>query len=225
MATNQYTPHTGSQLTSGEGNNTTRTGVSTNIIISVDGNAVGAVTKLSIDESRSIAMIDEVGTDGHIDSVPKSSTNVTGSCTRTRFDNLRIAAAFSRGFVHVAAQRRPFDIMIFDIFAASEPGTLETVGSGSDFGEYLVTTQIKNVWINKISVSYNSGDFVIVEDMSWEAEHIFSFVNDTTGAATGSGSSRKLPNVYVDSFEAQADLGLRRGALDAAGLINAVENV
>jgi hypothetical protein len=216
MATNQYTPHTGSQLTSGEGNNTTRTGVSTNIIISVDGNAVGAVTKLSIDESRSIAMIDEVGTDGHIDSVPKSSTNVTGSCTRTRFDNLRIAAAFSRGFVHVAAQRRPFDIMIFDIFAAREPET-----AGSDFSEYLVTTQIKNVWINKISVSYNSGDFVIVEDMSWDAEHIFSFVNDTTGAATGS----KLPNVYVDSFEAQADLGLRRGALDAAGLINAVENV
>src|ERR1700676_3138972 len=97
-------PQTGSVIqTPGTGNDATFTGISTQIVIKVNGTAVGAIQSISVKESRSIAMIDEVGTDGHIDSVPMKSTNITGSCTRTRFDLMRIAPAFSKDFIHVHA--------------------------------------------------------------------------------------------------------------------------
>lgn len=211
-------PHTGSQLTDA-GRNVTRTSVSTNIIIQVDGNPVGAVQTLSIDEDRDITMIDEVGTDGHIDSAPKSSTNVTGSCSRTRFDNLRIASAFSRGYVHVAAQRIPFDIVILDIFAADEDDA-----DGFNSADNVITTVIKNVWISKISVKYQSSDFVIGEDMSWKAEHIYSYLGQGNSVVPAP-EARQIPIIDDDSFERQADIGNRRGALDAAGLIKVVDSV
>lgn len=211
-------PHTGSILTDA-GRNVTRTGVSTQIIIQVDGNPIGAVKNLSIDESRDIAMIAEVGTDGFIDSVPKSSTQVSGSCKRTRFDNLRIASAFSRGFVHVAAQRIPFDLVILDIFAAEEDDADGFNGSDS-----VITTVIKNVWISKIGVTYSSDDFVIVEDLNWKAEHIYSYLGQGQ-SVTPSPNARQIPIIDNDAFERQADIGQRRGALDAAGLINVVDSV
>src|SRR5208282_2489926 len=111
-------PNTQSTLTFPGGQNKTSTGISTNIIITVQTPLgyipVGAVQQLQITEARSIKMIDEVGTDGHIDSVPNQSTNVTGNCQRIRFDRLRVAEAFARGFVHVSAQAYPFNIVIFD---------------------------------------------------------------------------------------------------------------
>lgn len=212
-------PHTGSQMLDSSGRNTTRTGVSTNIIIQVDGNPVGAVQKISINEDREIAMIDEVGNDGHIDSVPKSSTNITGDCTRTRFDNLRIASAFSRGFVHVAAQRIPFDIVILDIFAADEEDA-----DGFNASDNVITTVIKNVWISKIGYVYNATDFVITEDMSWKAEHIYSYLGQGQQAVPAP-EARQIPVIDDDQFERQADIGQRRGSLDAAGLIKVVDSV
>jgi len=155
--------NTGSIIQGEAGENKTFTSVSTNIIIKVGDTPVGAIRSLSVNENRRISMIDEVGTDGHVDSVPSQSTNITGSCQRTRFNNLRMAAAFSRGYVHVHSQRIPFDIDIIDIFAGSDPGT-------------HITTTIKNVWISKISYTFRSDDFVIVEDMDWEAEAISSIL-------------------------------------------------
>src|SRR5258708_33715247 len=94
--------------------NKTSTAISTNIIIMVNDRAVGAIQSMAISEKRGIKMIDEVGTDGHIDSVPNVSTNVTGTCQRIRFDRLRAAEAFGRGFIHAASQVYPFDIVILD---------------------------------------------------------------------------------------------------------------
>lgn len=219
---NATSPHTQSKLLDRNGKNSTRTAVSTNIVIQVDGNPVGAIATLSIDESRQIQQIDEVGSDGHIDSVPKSSTNITGSCKRTRFDNLRIAAAFSRGFVHVSAQRRPFDIQILDIFAAEE----DSNNADNTFTGHVINTIISNVWINKISVSYSSDNFVIVEDMGWEAEHIYSYLEDSGSSSSASSVyGRTLSGILTDVFETQADIGQRRGALDAAGLLQASETL
>lgn len=212
-------PHTGSQLLDSSGRNVTRTGVSTNIIIQVDGNAVGAVQSLNINEDRNIQMIDEVGTDGHIDSVPNKSTNVTGDCKRIRFDNLRIAPAFSRGFVHVCAQRIPFDIVILDIFAADESDA-----DGFNASDNVITTVIKNVWIKSLKVTYQTSDFTISEDMSWEAEHIYSYLGQGQQAVPAP-NARQIPVIDDDAFEKQADIGMRRGALDAAGLIKVVDSV
>jgi hypothetical protein len=214
-------PHTGSILTAGgdnKGANTTRTSVSTNIIIVVDGNPVGAIKQISINEQRTIEQIKEIGTDGSVDSVPKSATKITGDCQRVRFDNLRVATAFSRGFVHVAAQRVPFDILILDIFGATEDeqGNIDPSG--------VVTTVLKNVWINKLDTRYNSDDYIITEGMGFEAEFIYSYVGNGQ-SATNAVSARPLNFIDNDPFEKQADLGKRRGALDAAGLINVVDSI
>lgn len=203
--------NTGSTLTFPGGANKTSTAISTNIIITVrtpNGNIpVGAIQKLDVKEQREVKMIDEVGTDGHIDSVPTRSTDISGSCERVRFDRLRITEAFSRGFLHVASQAYPFDIIIMD---------KQKTDSANQ-----ITTVIKNVWITDISYGYNAGDWIISDNMSWKAERIFSILNNggATPAAQGGEIGIKFSNIGV---EREADTGAngRGGALDASGLID-----
>ena len=195
------------------GENKTFTAVSTNIIIKVGDNPVGAIKSLSVNENRKITQIDEVGTDGHIDSVPSASTNISGSCQRTRFDNLRILPAFSRGFVHLAAQRIPFDIDIIDMFA------------GPDDSTRIVTT-IKNVWVSKLAVTFRSDDFVIVEDMDWEAEAIYSFLGSPgNNVVPGAAGTRNLAIGPNNIFERETDRGDRRGSLNGFGLLQDISTV
>ena len=214
--------NTGSTLTTGQGLNKTSTAVSTNILIMVGNTAVGAVQKLTIDEKREIAAIDEVGTDGHIDSVPKSSTNISGSCERIRFDKLRVAEAFSRGFIHVASQVYPFDIMVIDKQKRDQGSQIATV--------------IKNVWIDGISYSYNAGDWVISDTMTWKAETIWSVLNNGGASPVAMGGEIGVKHMGagnygvvdiisgdgVTNIEQLVDSGAsgRRGSLDAAGLID-----
>ncbi len=204
-------PNTGSNFTTDDGLNRTGTSVSTNIVIQVDGNPVGAVRSLSITEQRKIKQIDEVGTDGHIDSVPMSSVDVSGTCERVRYDNIRIMPALSRGFIHLASQRIPFDIVIIDRFA----------GNDTDDSQNLITT-IKNVWANNIKYDYKSDDFVIIDTMQWEAEYIYSKYGSGGNAVPGVAGSRNL-SIITNPIEMAADRGDRRGALDAAGLLFAVQ--
>lgn len=196
------------RVLSDSGKNRTATHLSTNINILVEGIAVGAVQKMDVNESGSITMIDEVGSDGHVDSARKSSVNIDGSCTRTRFDGQRIAEAFMRGYVHVKSQRLPFDIEIQDSF------------KGGDDASVVITT-IRNVWIKSIRYTYSASDFIITEDMTWEAESIDSIMGSGS-SVVGSVNSRGIP-VVVNPFERSADIGLFRGALDGAGLLNAIE--
>lgn len=197
--------NTNTILTDSQGNNRTATHLSTNIVILVDGNVVGAVQNMDIDESRQIKMVDEVGTDGHIDSAPTSSANITGSCNRIRFDRMRIAESFSRGFLHAKSQRIPFDIEIHDFFHDADPGN-------------AIITIIKNVWISKIGYSYKADNFIISDNMSWEAEDIYSIMNNNN-VAQSTANGRGNP-ITINPFEAEADRGLYRGALDKAGLLN-----
>lgn len=196
-------PQTQSVITGPSGRNTTHTSLSTNIIIKVGANPVGAIQNISITESREIAMIDEVGTDGHIDSVPSQSTNITGSCTRTRFDRLRMTEAFGRDFLHIHAMRIPFDIDIYDT----------QLGDG---GSAIITT-IKNVWINQVGYKYEATNFVIVDDMQFKAETIYSILN---GGNAATGGERGANIMQLNSIERQADIGKRRGSLDSPGLLN-----
>jgi hypothetical protein len=231
MASSDFTgaPNTGSVLSyNGGGNgpsqtstNRTSTALSTNILIMVGPNAVGAVQKMSVAEKRTHKFIDEVGTDGHIDSAPNASTNITGSCQRVRFDRLRIAQAFSRGFIHVSSQAYPFDIVVLDKQTSNVANQ--------------ITTVIKNVWISNISYDYNHNDWIITETMDWEAEAIFSFLSGSTSPVAAAGglninpvSNITIPNSVVTlpsgvkSYEQLADTGSsgRRGSLDLSGIID-----
>lgn len=187
------------------GNNKTGTHLSTNIIILVEGNVVGAVQTLSVTEARpAIRTIDEIGTDGHIDSAPQGSTNITGNCTRVRFDRMRIAEAFSRPWTHVHAQRVPFDIEIHDRFHDQDENN-------------AIITVIQNVWFDNITYNYSATDFIIQDQMNFTAEGIYSVLNNNNvvGATNAIGQP-----VRVNAFEQQADRGQFRGALDANGLLN-----
>jgi hypothetical protein len=208
-------PQTGSTITLPGGINVTSTAISTNILITVrDPTApggyvpVGAVQSMAISEKRPIKMIDEVGTDGHIDSVPNQSTNITGTCQRVRFDKLRVAEAFDRGFMHVDAQVYPFDIIIYD-------RQKQNVGS-------QVSTVIKNVWITGIDYTYQVSDWVITDSMTWEAETIFSTVSGGPAAVGGQLNLQPFGINNKNWIERQTDSGAngRRGSLDAAGLID-----
>jgi hypothetical protein len=219
-------PQTGSLLSLGDafGTNTTNTAISTNILLAVriQGNGsqgqggyqpIGAVQSMAISEKRAIKMIDEVGTDGHIDSVPNQSTNITGTCQRVRFQKLRIAEAFDRSFLHVAAQIYPFDIIIFD---------RQKFATGNQ-----VTTVIKNVWISGIDYTYQVSDWVITDSMTWEAEYIYSNLGGTSAltglsAAVGGQDNLLKPFGGATWIERQTDTGAggRRGSLDTAGLID-----
>lgn len=219
-------PQTGSLLNLGDafGTNTTNTAISTNILLAVRipgaGSSgvggyqpIGAVQSMAISEKRAIKMIDEVGTDGHIDSVPNQSTNITGTCQRVRFQKLRIAEAFDRSFLHVAAQVYPFDIIIFD---------KQKFATGNQ-----ITTVLKNVWISGIDYTYQVSDWVITDSMTWEAEYIYSNLGGTSSltglsAAVGGQDNLLKPFGNANWIERQTDTGAggRRGSLDTAGLID-----
>jgi hypothetical protein len=223
-------PNTGSTLygtAAGPQINKTSTAISTNIIIMVNDRAVGAIQRMSVSEKRSIKMIDEVGTDGHIDSVPNMSTNVTGTCERVRFDRLRVAEAFSRGFVHAASQVYPFDIVIMDKQKRDQGSQISTV--------------IKEVWIGGIDYTYQASDWIITDTMTWEAETIFSFLNNgsaNNGAGTPVAQGGEIGVVHmgggqfgnttiisgggITNIEQLVDTGSNghRGSLDSAGLID-----
>lgn len=224
-------PNTGSTLALNSGVNKTSVALSTNIVILVNGTAVGAVQSLQVNEKRNIKMVDEIGTDGHIDSAPNGSTNITGSCQRIRFDRLRIAEAFGRGFIHVASQVYPFDIVILDKQKRDQGSQISTV--------------IKNVWISGIDYQYSVGDWIISDTMQWEAENIFSILNGGSSPISGgtpvavggergiqhfgagkNGTGTIIMGDGANNIEQLVDTGSfgRRGSMDAAGLIDIADS-
>jgi hypothetical protein len=196
------TPATGSHIDGPNGRDRTGTGLSTMIVMKVNGTPIGAIQRINIREERGLAMIDEVGTDGHIDSAPQRSTNITGDCTRVRFDRLRVTEAFSRDFLHAHAQRIPFDIDIFDNW-------------NGDGGNAIITT-VRNVWIASLGYTYQADNFIITDEMSFQAEAIYSTLN---GGNAATGGERGANIMQLNSIERQADLGQRRGGVDAPNLI------
>jgi len=184
-------PKTGSPLVGKDGKNITSAALSTNILIKVGTLAVGAIQSINVTEQRSVSPIAELGTDGIIDSAPQSSTKITGGCKRIRFDKKRIAQAFGRDFVHVQSQRKPFDIDIIDTWLGEE-------------GDRSVITTIKNVWITQISYNYASDNWIISDDMQWQAETIYTHY---------SGNAESLSRNTGDAMEYLADNGKYRGSM------------
>lgn len=197
-------PNTGSTYTFPNGNNRTSTSLSTHMILKVGGQAIGAIQSLSISEGRAISMINEVGSDGSIDSTPTSSTTISGSVSRIRYDRLRLTEAFSAGYLHLAAQRYPFDIEIQDI-------------QKTDVNSQVITI-LKNVWFESLQYTFDANNWIITDTANWKAEQIFSFRNGGSTAATG--GERLIVPTFQDTIMVAADTGQRRGSLDASGLID-----
>jgi hypothetical protein len=195
-------PQTGSTIY----NNRTGVALSTNIVIKVGNNAIGAIQSISIQESRDIKMIDEVGTDGHIDSAPSKSPDFSGSCTRIRFDRMRITEAFSRDFVHIKSQRIPFDIDIIDQWQGDSNLT--------------IVTTLSNVWFSDMNYDYSSNDFIVSEKASFKAESIHStFINGNGSVARGGGGGDRQITLDTNAVEQLSDSTPHRGSLDSPGLI------
>lgn len=195
-------PKTGSILDS-----TTRTSLSTQIIIMVENTAVGAVQTFSESQSRSAKRITEIGTDGTIEIVPESAATFTLRIDRIVYDGLSVTEAFSRGFRNIQAQRIPFDIVVIDQYT----------GTNDD----AVITTYENCWFTSIEKSYNSDNYIITENVSVEVENIRTLRGgEAVALSQGVGGSRQIP-LQLDEVELQADSGVFRGSLDFPGLISA----
>jgi len=202
-------PQTGTIINGKSGNfNRVGTGLSTNIVVMVGNNAVGAIQEISYNENRTHADIVELGTDGIIDITPSQAVKYDGSCNRIRFDRMRIAQAFSRGFVHVKSQRVGFNIMIIDKW-----GSDGTDDSGS------VITMLTDVWITKLGASQSATNFVITDNMGFKFRDIHSYLGAPGINATTGGGTRGMPLAF-NKWENDTDIGNRMGAIDAPGLIN-----
>lgn len=196
-------PRTGSNLES-----TIHTSLSTQIVIYVNGEPVGAVQSFGETQQRTIKPITEVGTDGLIELVPSAATRVSLTLRRVAFDGLSITEAFARGFRNIAAQRIPFDIVVVDQFS----------GTGDD----SIVTTYHNCFFERIGKTYSSDDYVIIEEGSVQVEYVYSQRGvDAVALSQGVGGGRQLDGTQIDEVELMADSGQRRGSLDFPGLISA----
>jgi hypothetical protein len=195
-------PKTGSILDS-----TTRTALSTQILILVNNEPVGAVQSFEESQQRQVKRILEVGTDGTVEAVPERPAEISLSVSRIVFDGLSLTEAFSRGFRNIQAQRIPFDIVVIDQYT----------GTDND----AVITTYENCWFNSIRKSYTAESFTITENAEITVEAIRTIRGgEAVALSQGTGGGRQIP-VQLDEVELLADSGARRGALDFPGLISA----
>lgn len=154
---------------------TIQAGLSTQIVIMAQGDdgafyTVGAVQNLAVSETRGLAQIQEVGTDGLIQVVPNTATTYSVTVQRLIFDYQRLPASLQRGFRHISAQRMPFDIEIRDYNPYKEVGD---VTGQRDMSAPSVTTVIANCWFATYGYTYNQNDFQIIENATLQCETIF----------------------------------------------------
>lgn len=195
-------PKTGSTLDS-----TTRSSLSTQIIIMVNNEPVGAIQSFGETQNRQIKEILEVGTDGIVELVPSNPNKPSLRINRIYFDGLSLPEAFSRGFRNLQSQRIPFDIVVID----------QTTGTGND----AIITTYHNCWFESLSTTYQSNDYTIVQDANVKCEFISTIRGgEAIALSQGTGGSRQVP-VQIDSVELAADSGKTRGSLDFPGLISA----
>ena len=188
----------------------TRTGLSTQIIVYVNGEPVGAIQSFQEQQTRGLKSISEVGTDGLIEIVPQSSTTFSLTVQRIVFDGLSLPEAFSRGFRNIQAQRMPFDIVVIDKFTGTDNNA--------------VVTTYHNCWFKSMAKTYQVTDYTITENASVDCEYVSSTrAGEAVAESQGVQGAREIPGREMDNIEQAADAGKsgRRGSLDFPGLISA----
>lgn len=200
-------PTSGSTLTS-----SISTGLSTQIIVKVGTETVGAIQTLTITQARGVERVKEVGLDGVLELVPNNATTYEIAVTRVVFDRLRLPEAFARGFINIKSQLVPFDIEIIDRTNGENDGA--------------ITHKLVNCWFTNYRPSYKSDNYIITEDATIYCEDMISTVGGSEANAA-QGGSRGI-NFQVNERERATDRGSGgsgggggfRGTLDVADLIN-----
>jgi hypothetical protein len=186
----------------------TRAGLSTQIIVYVNNEPVGAIQSFQEGQTRNLKELTEVGTDGLIEIVPMAAATFQLTINRMVFDGLSLPEAFSRGFRNIQSQRMPFDIVVIDKFSGS--------------GNNAVVTTYHNCWFSALGKNYTSNDYTITENATVKCEHVSTTrAGEATALSQGVGGAREIPGRNIDSVETAADSGERRGTLDFPGLISA----
>jgi len=203
-------PITGSTL-----NSTISTGLSTQILVKVDNETVGAIQNITVNQTRDLERVKEVGLDGVLEIVPRAPTQYEATITRIVFDRLSMTQAFARAFINIKSQLLPFDILIID----------RTNGDG----EGAVVHKLTNCWFNRYSPRYQSDNFIIQEEATIWIEDISTNLG-TSQASAVTGGARGIAFVKDNlGREQQTDSGAGgsnngggfRGTMDVAGIITA----
>lgn len=182
-------------------------GLSTQIVIEAQGNdgafyPVGAVQSFQVRETRPLATITEVGTDGIVEIVPNAATTFSLTVNRMVFDYQRLPASLQRGFRHLHAARVPFDIVVRDYNPYREVGNFEGGLANA------VVTRWVNCWMSDYGYTYEQGSFLIAENCTIVCETVFDNVpSGTTDIAVGgddlverSNNDSPLNNAFSESF-------------------------
>lgn len=217
-------PYTGSNSQSAA----TSTGLSTQIIVKVDGIAVGGIQTMTINQRRDVQRITEVGTDGVIEIVPNRAATFDLTIDRIYFDRKTITEALNRQFINIQAQRYPFDIFVYDMHNVTAGSVNADFDAGSNADPTtgaenltagVIVTVYENCWIVSKRDTYSTSDYVISQNVDVAAEFCHTFVdnaNTSVGDKNGpsltddeEGKLRKLERL-VDRQ--------RPGSLDARGV-------
>lgn len=207
-------PVTGSTLSSA-----ISTGLSTQILIKVESETVGAIQSLSITHTRTHERVREVGTDGTIEIVPNRPTEYEIRVSRIVFDRMRMPEAFARGFINIKSQLLPFDIVVID----------RTNGDG----DASIVHTFVNCRFTTYNPSYTSDAFILKEEATLWCEDV-STTQGTSQSSAVQGGARGI-KYQVNDRERQTDTGAGgtstggstsvgsgfRGTMDVSGIINA----
>jgi hypothetical protein len=212
-------PYTGSPVSS----SATSTGLSTQILVKVDGIAVGGIQSMSIDQRRPLRPITEVGTDGHVEVVPNGATTFEITISRIYFDRKTITEALGRQFINIQAQRYPFDIYVYDfhnVSASSLDSSFDVADSDATDGTVtsgVMVTVYENCWIGSKRESFTSSDYIITQDVSVTAEFCHTFMDNVNTSASKAPLPADDDERTLAQLERLVDVS-RPGSLDARGL-------
>jgi hypothetical protein len=204
-------------------------GLSTQILVKVGNNPVGAIQSLVIKQDREMCTWEEVGTDGIIEIHPKGSAKISLEVNRIVFDGLRLPEAFSRGFVNIQSQRVPFDIYILDRSTVTKDSssvgkftqkTLKVLNKATNLlsqtGANIMVSEpymghivhiFNNCWFRNYSPSYKADEFVLSESATIVCEYVTTHID---GRNVSEGGLRGL-EYSSDTIERNTDLVGVRG--------------
>lgn len=207
-----FKPNSGSLLNEPR----TSSGLSTQIIIRIGDNPVGAIQELTVSQDRPLVRVQEVGTDGIIEIVPNGGTTIDLSVSRIVFDQLRLPESFSRAFRFIQSQVIAFDIDVYDISRVTPNSDVASQSQG------ITVMTYKNCWFKSYKTPYRASDYLITEDATLWAETAF-ISNPQQSNGDGFPAANPLGfKTSTDStgIESSVNYGGRRGSMDASGLWN-----